>query len=251
MATNQEPSTFDIGEDEQEDFDPSKAEPGDRKELSPARKAAIEKMQAGKRAALERKKKEQANGGRNKGEQRVHPTSGHGAVHDENLDAAGTEGYESEFENEVTEWVRPSEMDSPPPRPGFVQRWIRIRLGTVRDTARLRKAMREGWRAVKASAMAGMDHSLPIIQHDQLGDGDYIGAEDLILMEMPESVNRQRETFYKRRQARQTGAIERQVKGVHREDHLGFGPVNQRNISKVRRGPGVARAVEPAGDEVF
>lgn len=110
--------------------------------------------------------------------------------------------------------------------------------------------MREGWRPVKASSTARTDHSLPIIQHDQLGDGDYIGAEDLILMEMPERINRQRMAFYKRRQARQTGAIERQVKGVHRDEHLGFGSIAHKNVSSVRRGPGVARQVAPADDEI-
>ena len=86
--------------------------------------------------------------------------------------------------------------------------------------------MREGWRPVKASSLTSL--SLPIIQHDSLGEGDYIGAEDLILMEMPERVARQRERFYKRKQARQTGAVERQVKGVHSESHIGFGPISNR-----------------------
>jgi len=248
-----QPSTFDLedGQAPEPEFDPTAPDPTDEKpELSPARKAAIEKMQAGKRAALARKKEERNGGDRNRGDQRVHPTAGHESVHDENLESAAGEAYEPELDNEITEWVRPSELDAPPARAGFVQRWIRIRLGTTRDTARLRKAMREGWRPVKASSMGHADHSLPIIQHDQLGDGDYVGAEDLILMEMPERVNRQREIFYKRRQARQTGAVERQIKGVHRDEHLGFGAIAHKNVSSVRRGQGVARAVSPAEDEL-
>ena len=107
--------------------------------------------------------------------------------------------------------------------------------------------MREGWRPVKASAIGGL--SLPIIQHDSLGDGDYIGAEDLILMEMPERVAQQRMRFYKRKQARQTGAVERQVKGVHSEDHLGFGNIRRSGHSKVRVASGTARQVEAADDD--
>ncbi len=107
--------------------------------------------------------------------------------------------------------------------------------------------MREGWRPVKASA--GLDHSLPIIQHDSLGEGDYIGAEDLILMEMPERVARQRDRFYKRKQARQTGAVERQIKGVHSPEHIGFGNIRSQSHSRVKVSGGQARQVEAADDD--
>ncbi len=248
-----QPSTFDLGDGAgaEPEFDPTAPDPADAKaERTPAQIAAVKKMQEGKRLALQRKKAERAGGDRNRTDQRVHATGSQEQIHDENLDMAGLEGYDVEGASEVDEWIRPSELEAPPPRPGFVQRWIRIRLGTTRDTARLRKAQREGWRPVKASSMANSEHSLPIIRHDELGDGDYVGAEDLILMEMPERINQQRERFYKRKQARQTGAVERQVKGVHRDEHLGFGSVRMRNVSSVRRGPGVARAVSPADDEL-
>ena len=248
-----QPSTFDLGDGAaaEPEFDPTAPDPADTKPArSPAQIAAVEKMQAGKRAALQKKKLERSGGDRNRTDQTVHATGSQEQIHDENLDMAGLEGYDVEVDSEVDEWIRPSELEAPPPRPGFVQRWIRIRLGTTRDTARLRKAQREGWRPVKASSMANSDHSLPIIRHDELGDGDYVGAEDLILMEMPSRVNDQRDRFYKRKQARQTGAVERQVKGVHREEHLGFGQIAHRNVSQVRRGQGVARAVSPADDEL-
>lgn len=231
------------------EFDPKVAEaPSERKARTPAQEEAVRKMHAGRRAALERKRK-QKQGQRNTGDQRVHPAgSGHDAAHDENTETAFSNEYEDDLDNEVTEWVRPSNLEAPPARPGYVQRWIRIRLGTTRDTSRLRKAMREGWRAVKASSHT--DHSLPIIQHDSLGEGDYIGAEDLILMEMPEHVARQRDRFYKRKQSRQTGAVERQIKGVHSPDHIGFGSISNRGShSRVRVAAGQARRVEAADDD--
>ncbi len=107
--------------------------------------------------------------------------------------------------------------------------------------------MREGWRPVKASAIGGL--SLPIIQHDSLGEADYVGAEDLILMEMPERVARQRDRFYKRKQARQTGAVERQVKGVHSPDHIGFGNIRSTSHSRVKLSGGQARQVQAADDD--
>lgn len=241
-------SVFDIDVDDDQEFDSSVAEtPAEKPARTPAQIAATQKMQEGRRKALEKRKAEKQ-GQRNTGDQMVHPAAGgHEAPHDENTDAAAAADYTADLDNEVTEWVRPSDLEAPPARPGMVQRWIRIRLGNVRDTARLRKAMREGWRPVKASAMGGL--SLPIIQHDSLGDGDYIGAEDLILMEMPERVARQRERFYKRKQARQTGAVERQVKGVHSEEHIGFGDIRSRSHSRVKVSGGRARQVEAADDD--
>lgn len=240
-------SVFDIDVDEDREFDPQIAETPSEKKRTPAQQEAVKKMHEGRRKALERKKAEKQ-GQRNTGDQRVHAAgSGHEATHDENTDTAFASDYHAGMDNEVTEWVRPSNLEAPPSRPGMVQRWIRIRLGTVRDTARLRKAMREGWRPVRASAMDGL--SLPIIQHDSLGEGDYIGAEDLILMEMPERVAKQRERFYKRKQARQTGAVERQVKGVHSPDHEGFGNIRRTGHSKVKVSGGQARQVEAADDD--
>lgn len=245
--------TLDVDVDsDKDDFDPQvpeteaekQATPGER---TPAQKEAVLKMQEGKRKALERRRAEKQ-GQVNTGDQRVHVAgSGHEAVHDENTETAFDSDYTADLDNEVTEWVRPSDLMAPPARPGYVQRWIRIRLGTVRDTARLQKAMREGWRPVKASASVG--HSLPIIQHDSLGEGDYIGAEDLILMQMPERVARQRDRFYKRKQARQTGAVERQVKGVHSEDHIGFGGIRATSRSRVKVSQGTARQVSAADDD--
>ncbi len=246
MTPGEGDSVFDVDVDATEEFDPQAAET-EKPARSPAQIAAVEKMQKGKRDALERRKAEKT-GQRNTGDQMVHPAgSGHEAPHDENTDQAAAADYTADLDNEVTEWVRPSDLEAPQARPGMVQRWIRIRLGNVRDTARLRKAMREGWRPVKASAMGGL--SLPIIQHDSLGDGDYIGAEDLILMEMPERVAQQRSRFYKRKQARQTGAVERQVKGVHSDDHIGFGDIRSRSHSRVRVAQGTARNVEAADDD--
>lgn len=241
-------SVFDVDVDETEEFDPQAAEtPSQKKERTPAQQASDRRLgESAKRRALNARKEKQ--GQRNTGDQRVHGAgSGHEAPHDENTDTAFADDYVADLDNEVTEWIRPSNLEAPPSRAGMVQRWIRIRLGNVRDTARLRKAQREGWRAVKASAMGAL--SLPIIQHDSLGEGDYIGAEDLILMEMPERVAQQRQRFYKRKQARQTGAVERQVRGVHSDEHIGFGNIRSRSHSSVRVRAGQARQVEAEDDD--
>ena len=152
--------------------------------------------------------------------QEVH---GEERVHQENTDRDMDDLYTTEGDNEILEWRRHSDLEAPPPRAGYVNRFIRIRLGTVRDTARLRNALREGWRPVKASSVS--DRSLPTISLDQFGE--VIGVEDLILCEMPERTHQQRQKFYRN-------------KGVSQEDASGFGPiVPTRRTTVTRRPPNV------------
>lgn len=179
---------------------------------------------------------------KNAPEQVVHSTE---KVHEtENTDRETDDLYDTEADNEVTEWRRYSDLDAPPARDGYVNRFIRIRLGTVRDTARLRNAIREGWRPVKASSVS--DRSLPTINIDQWGD--VIGVEDLILCEMRDSVHLQRKKFYAAKKRRQNAAIERQLKGVSREDVAGFGPITATRHTSVTAAPHTRR-VEVADDD--
>ena len=176
------------------------------------------------RSAAERRRADAGQGKKDSGKAKNAPEAivhADDKVHDENTDRDMDDLYDPEADNEATEWRRHSDLDAPDPRKGYVNRFIRIRLGTVRDTARLRNAIREGWRPVKASSLS--DRSLPTINIDQYGD--VIGVEDLILCEMPKHIHQQRMKFYRAKQRRQNEAIERQLKGVSREDVGGFGPI--------------------------
>lgn len=148
-------------------------------------------------------------------------------------------------DSEILEWRRHSDLDAPPPREGFVNRFIRVRLGTVRDTGRLRAAIREGWRPVKASSVD--DRTLPNIHLEQFGD--VIGVEDLILCEMPKKVFAKRKEFYSKKAGRQRAAISRQLDEQSRANVPGFGPIQQQRSSSVtvRHQP---RQVAVADDEV-
>lgn len=151
-------------------------------------------------------------------------------THDENTDRAVDDIHDIDGrESEITEWRRHSDLDAPPPRDGFVNRFIRVRLGTVRDTARLRNAIREGWRPVKRESVS--DRTLPSIHLENVGD--VIGVEDLILCEMPESVFKKRQEFYRTKQRRQNAAIERQLAEQSATNVPGFGPIEQQRSSSV------------------
>lgn len=199
------------------------------------------------RNQTEKRRTESAQGKKESGKQKNAPEAVVHAdekVHDENTERDTDDLYASEGENEVTEWRRHSDLDAPPARDGYVNRFIRIRLGTVKDTARLRNAIREGWRPVKASSVS--DRSLPTISIDQYGD--VIGVEDLILCEMREEVHAQRKKHFREKQRRQNRAIERQLKGVSREDVSGFGPITATRHSSVTVAP-TRRQVEVADDD--
>ncbi len=166
-------------------------------------------------------------------------------AHEENTDREVDDLYDTDGENEVIEWKRHSDLDAPPARDGYVNRFIRIRLGTVRDTARLRNAMREGWRPVLKSSVS--DRSLPAVHLEKVGD--VIGVEDLILCEMPRSAFLKRQEYFKQKLRRQNAAIERQLKNVSRTDSPGFGPIQQQRATSVTRAPARTN-VEVADDEI-
>lgn len=184
---------------------------------------------------------------RNEPGQAVHAGDQEHVVHGENTDRDTDEIYRTEGENEVTEWRRHSALDAPPARPGYVQRFIRVRLGTSRDMARFVAATREGWRPVKASSVA--DRSLPTTQ---LVDGtEVIGVEDLILCEMPQKVFMQRQAYFQEKLDKQNAAIERQLREVGSKAGAGFGPIEQTrhtSISVRARTPGMSRG-RVAGDD--
>lgn len=179
---------------------------------------------------------------RNIGDQAVHAASHEGAVHEENMDREMDDLYDTEADNEVREWRRASALDAPPARPGYVNRFVRVRLGDARDMARWNAAQREGWRPVKASSVSS--HSLPTTQ---LSNGlEVIGVEDLVLCEMPEKVFQQRQEFYRDKLDAQNQAIERQLREVSAASNVGssgFGPIEQtrRSSVSVRQTPGRSR----------
>lgn len=202
---------------------------------------AAEALAARRKAAAESGKTSKGRA-RNTEDQLVHSAE---RVHDENTDRLADDVSAVDRENEVTEWRRHSDLDAPPPRPGYVNRFIRIRLGTTRDSARLRQAMREGWRPVRASSAHG--NSLPTINLDQFGD--VIGVEDLVLCEMPEKLHKQRQKFYGEKQRRLNSGTERgdDLREISRNNAAGFGPIQQTRKTRIETRP--PESVSPAGDD--
>jgi hypothetical protein len=69
---------------------------------------------------------------------------------------------------EELEWKRPSTLEAPPPRPGYVQRWIRTSIGASNDPQNVSKRFREGWRPRPADTVP-RGYTPPTIMHGQYG----------------------------------------------------------------------------------
>lgn len=106
---------------------------------------------------------------------------------------------------EATEWRRWSKLDAPAERPGYKQRWVRVRMAGKNDASNVMKRHGEGWRPRRISTIAD-GHLLPTIQ---LGSfGECIGVEDSILMEMPAKVFGQMQDYYRGKKRNQTASTE-------------------------------------------
>jgi len=132
------------------------------------------------------------------------------SVHVQNESARQVDSVEQiDRDSELpTSWKRPSILGAPDPRPGFVQRWVRYKVGADEDTDNLEKMLEQGWRPRKRSTGKRV-HELTA---DLKGKyGQYIVKRGLMLMELPESLAAQRRAYYRRRLDRMTESIDRDL----------------------------------------
>jgi hypothetical protein len=147
--------------------------------------------------------------------------------HDDAEDASSDN--DEDRETEVVEWQDPSNLEAPPARPGYVQRWVRASFRTGEDPGNLMRARREGWRPRLVSSV-DKSYAPATITHKILGE--VIAVEGLILCEMPIKVARQRYKFYQGLLAAQNEAIQRDI---HRDERPGQ-PIIAERRSTVTRG---------------
>lgn len=136
-------------------------------------------------------------------------------------------------------WEKPSEIDAPPPRDGYTQRWIRIRLGDKEDAKNSIRKFREGWLPRQLETVPE-GYIPPTIQHAKLGG--VIGVDDLILCEMPIKKAQQRNAYYQSRVDRMIEGIENDLNKVSQ----GGPRIDMANRSKVTKR---RRQVPDPGDE--
>ena len=78
-------------------------------------------------------------------------------------------------------WMPEMATESPPPRPGYVQRMVKTSLRGTEDPGHVAKMMRLGWKPRPADSIPGLE------DFPKRSDGrfsGYIGTHDLVLCEM-------------------------------------------------------------------
>jgi hypothetical protein len=109
---------------------------------------------------------------------------------------------------EAKPWVRPTSLDAPPPRPGFVQRWIRVGMNGKDDPTNTSRKFREGWKPRPASSIPASYHA-PTIQHGNWSG--CIGVEGMLLCEMPEKMREKRNEHYRQKTDHATNAVAQEL----------------------------------------
>jgi hypothetical protein len=131
----------------------------------------------------------------------------HAVDHNPHRASTQTVSHDVERDNDMpTQWREPRRLDAPPPRPGYVQRFVRFRSGSEEDAENFEEKLEEGWRPRKRSSVRKV-HELTANTHKQ--HGEYYVKRGLILMELPEKLKIQRDRFY-------ASQRENMLKGVDR-----------------------------------
>ena len=106
-------------------------------------------------------------------------------------------------DDELTPWKPPANLEAPPPRPGYVQRWIRVSMRGEDDVSNIAQSFQEGWQPRRADTVE--NPTVPTISHGKYAG--IIGVHGLILCEMPKETNDQRNAYYRNLAIRQNRAV--------------------------------------------
>ena len=130
---------------------------------------------------------------------------------------------------EAKPWSRPSSLEAPAARPGFVQRWIRVGSMGQDDPTNTARKLREGWKP-RPAASVPPDYHAPTLSHGKWAG--CIGVEGMLLCEMPQSMADKRNKHYQQKTESVTNAIESELQ---QQSQRGM-PITQERSSKVVRG---------------
>lgn len=158
---------------------------------------------------------------------------------DRQLDSRDEIERDSELPTQFREAKR---LDAPPPRPGFVQRWVTYRIGSAEDEENFDSMLEEGWRPVRRTAVKRV-HELAFSSNGPRGQ--YYVKRGLILMELPEELKVQRDRHFRMLNKRQNDGVDKNMFKVNNRVMPLLQPERStRSTHKARRG-----RLEAAPDE--
>jgi hypothetical protein len=132
-------------------------------------------------------------------------------------------------------WRRSTSLDAPAPRPGMVQRWVRMTHRDGKDSINWSGKFREGWRPRPAESvpdewkhLSGMQDSSSLIT---------VGGS--VLCEMPEKVLAQKRSYIRELNRRQELSVAAETDKISREGvAAGAAPITRQDEVRVEKGSG-------------
>jgi hypothetical protein len=127
-------------------------------------------------------------------------------VHTQNSSARQVDTREEiDRDSERSAWQKPNALAAPTERPGFRQRWVRLKQGGAEDTDNLEKMLDQGWRPVKRSGRSQV-HELTADSGSKYGQ--YYVKRGLILMQISEKSVTERNRHYREQQKRMNRGVD-------------------------------------------
>jgi len=162
------------------------------------------------------------------------------AVHDDSVhesravdERAAVEVHEYEDEP----WVNPASLPYIEPRPGMVQRYIRVAVRGEADPVNTARKVREGWQPRRVDTVP---KNVPVPKIESGKYAGCIGVEGMILMEMPIARNDARNKYFAERNRQQMAAAEAKLMEDTKHQSTAFGPVQVEKSSRFVREVAVA-----------
>lgn len=154
--------------------------------------------------------------------------------------------HEEPHPEEDMPWFQNMNLPYIKARPGFVQRYVRVRLRNEEDYSNFAREMQLGFVPRRADSVSDVNH-VPTISHGQF-DG-VIGVRDCILMERPVEIDRRHKAAIDARTRAQAQAV---MSDLGKEEHKSM-PIEvdmRTRVEKgrVRRPPVAADADEGVGE---
>jgi len=136
-----------------------------------------------------------------------------------------------EESHEEIDWMPPSVLEAPEPRPGMAQRWVSTSILGKEVPHHTMKRFREGWKP-RALDTVPSDFAVPTITHGQY-EG-YVGVEGMILCEMPLARVKKRAEYFQGRVSDQNRFVKSSLAKVEKEG--GYRISEEESKVSVRKG---------------
>lgn len=163
--------------------------------------------------------------------------------HPSRVDELGEE--RATHQERETPWVRPSSLEAPEPRPGMVQRWIRITVRGEDDPRNINMRTREGWRPRPIETIPADMKDFSSAQDATMGR---FVVDDLLLCEMPAERYAQRKAYYRSLNEQQMEAVEYDLEQAQQGQQTRIVRTHNTQVSVPKNVRTTGRRVEPASD---